>query len=121
MTWKTHGKSIVSLIATLIVVAYAAIKDVGTDGNVTPSEWVTVTIVGASTIIVWATANVPGFEKAKTFVAALMLVLNLLVTVIVGGISTDEWFFLGVQFLGALGIAGVPAVKHVATREVVSR
>lgn len=120
MTWKTHGKSIVSLIATLIVVAYAAIKDV-TEGGVTPSEWVTVVIVGFSTFVVWATANVPGFEKAKTIVATVTLILNLLVTVIVGGISTDEWFFLAVQALGALGIAGVPALKHVETRSVVTR
>jgi hypothetical protein len=120
MTWKTHGKSIISLLATLVIVGYAAVKDV-TEGGVTPSEYVTVIIAGFATFVVWATANISGFEKAKTLVAATALVLNLLVTIIVGGISTDEAFFLIVQFIGALGIAAAPATKQVIARTVIER
>jgi hypothetical protein len=119
MSWKTHGKSIVSLLGTLVIVGYAAIKDVS-EAGITPSEWVTVLIAGFSTIFVWAAANITGFDKAKTIVAAFMLVLNLLVTVIVGGVSTDEAFFLIVQFIGALGVAAVPATKAVVERKVIS-
>lgn len=119
MSWKTHGKSILSLLGTLIIVGYAAVKEVAESG-ITPAEWTTVAIAGFSTLFVWAAANISGFDKAKTFVAAFMLVLNLLVNVIGGGLTADEWFFLIVQFLGALGVAGAPAAKAIVERKVIS-
>jgi len=111
-----YGKSIAMLVATIAMAVLAVFRDVSTDG-VTPSEWVSVVIAAFTTVVVWATANVTGFEKAKTFVAAVGLVLNLLVSVIVGGITGDEWIFLALQFGGALGVAGASAPKHV-TRTV---
>lgn len=119
MTWKTHGKSILSLITTLFIIAYAAIQEVRVEG-ITPSEWVTVVIAAFSTVVVWLAANITGFDKAKTVVGALTLVLNLLVNVITGGISNDEWLFLAVQFVGALGVAAAPATKAVVERKVIS-
>jgi hypothetical protein len=120
MSWKTHGKSIMALLAALVmagVVAYQGLQDQG----VTPSEWVMVTIAVFSVIVTWATANIPGFEKAKTFVNAITVVLNLLVAIIVGGITSDEWLLLLVQFLGALGVAGAPAPVHAELRSTVTR
>lgn len=98
------------LLATLVMAAIAAYRELSADG-MTPSEWVTVLIALFSAITVWAAANVPSFSRAKTFVAAVGLVLNLLVSVIVGGITTDEWILLAVNFLGALGVAVAPAVS----------
>lgn len=117
MTWKTHGKSIVMLLATIVMAVLALLREVGSDG-MSPSEWVTVVIAVFTTVTVWGAANVPGFENAKTLFAAIGLALNLLVSLIVGGITADEWMLLAIQFLGALGVAGAPAVKQVAVRPV---
>lgn len=117
MTWKTHGKSIVMLLATLVMAVLASLREFGSDG-MTPSEWVTVVIALFTTVTVWAAANVPNFKNAKTVVAAVGLVLNLLVSLIVGGITSDEWMLLAIQFLGALGVAGAPATKQVAVPAV---
>lgn len=120
MSWRTHGKAIAMGVAAIAVAIIAAYKDVRGDG-ISPSEWVTVIIVAVTAIDVWATANVPGFDKAKQFVAAALLVLNLLVSYIVGGITTDEMLFLIIQFAGALGVFAAPATKHVSTNTVVGR
>jgi hypothetical protein len=98
------------LLATLVMAGLAAYREAATDG-MTPSEWVTVVIALFTTINVWATANVPAWASAKTFVAAVGLVLNLLVSAIVGGITGDEWMLLAIQFLGALGVVGAPSVS----------
>lgn len=118
MSWQTHGKSIVMGLAALVVAVLAGYREVVSDG-ITPSEWVIVIIVAVTAINVWATANVPGFEKAKTFVAALLFVLNLLIAKIVGGLTTDEVMFLIIQFFGALGVVIAPAISHVSTTTAV--
>lgn len=120
MSWKTHGKSLAMLLATLVMAALASYREFVADGSMTPSEWVTVVIAVFTTFTVWAAANISGFDKAKTLVAAAGLILNLLVSVIVGGITSDEWMLLAVQFLGALGVARAPAPKQVVERTVIS-
>lgn len=120
MSWKTHGKSLAMLFATLVMAGLAAFREFNADNAMTPSEWVLVVIALFTTFTVWAAANVTGFDRAKTLVAAVGLVLNLLVSLIIGGITTDEWMLLAVQFLGALGVAGAPANKKVVERTVTS-
>ncbi len=119
MTWRTHGKVILMGLATLVMALIAVYRDVA-DGGITSSEWVTVVIAGFAVAVTWASANITGFEKAKTFVAAVMLVLNLLVSVIVDGITADEAMFLALQFLGALGVSVAPAPKHIVDQVVVT-
>lgn len=90
-----------------------AYRVVASDG-VTMSEWIAVTLAVMGTINVWATANVPAFSKAKTLVAAVFLVGNLLQTYITGGISSNEWLLLVIQFIGALGVTVAPSVSVLA-------
>jgi hypothetical protein len=111
--WSKYGKSLAMLIATLVMAGLATYRAAAADG-MTPSEWVTVVIALFTTVNVWATANIPQWSSAKTFVAALGLVLNLLVSAIVGGISSDEWMLLAIQFLGALGVVGAPSVSKLS-------
>jgi hypothetical protein len=106
--WNKYGKSLAMLLAALVMAVLATYREVSGDGT-TGSEWVQVIIGGFTVIVVWAAANVPGFEKAKTLVAAIGLVLNLLVTAVNGGISGDEWIYLAIQFLGALGVSAAKA------------
>lgn len=110
MKWKTHGKSITMLLATLVMAVIATVRELAADG-MTPSEWVLVVVALFTTFTVWGAANVPGFERAKTWMAAVGLVLNSLVALIVGGLTADEVGLLVVQFLGALGVAAAPAVS----------
>lgn len=108
------------LLATIVMAVLASYREFVADGSMTPSEWVLVVVAVFTTFTVWATANITGFEKAKTLVAAAGLVLNLLVAFIVAGITTDEWMLLALQFLGALGVAGAPAPKQVVERTVIA-
>jgi uncharacterized membrane protein (UPF0182 family) len=109
--WQKYGKTYAMLIATLVMAGLASYRALAVDG-MTPSEWVSVVIALFTTITVWGAANIPSFAKAKTLMAAVGLVLNLLVSLIVGGITSDEWMFLAIQFLGALGVAVAPSVSN---------
>lgn len=113
MGWKTHGKAIAMGLAAVVMAGVTAYRVVAGDG-VTPSEWVTVVIAVLGTVNVWAAANVPSFAKAKTFVAAVFVVLSVLQTSITGGISGDEWLLLVLQFLGAVGVAAAPSRSTLA-------
>jgi uncharacterized protein YacL len=104
---------IAMLLATLVMAGLTVIRESQADRVIDAQEWVLVVISLFTTIVTWASANVPGFEKAKTVVAAVGLVLNLLVSYIVGGISNDEWMLLAINFLGALGVTFGPQPVHV--------
>jgi hypothetical protein len=95
-------------VGGVVMVVMMTIVDAQRDGLVQASEWVQVVIQGATVAIVWATANVPQFDKAKSFVAAVMVVLNLLVSYITDGVSGTEWINLAIAFLGAVGVYAVP-------------
>lgn len=95
------------LLGGVVMTGLQAYQAVTGDG-VTASEWVTVVIQVFTLVVIWAAANVPGFDKAKAWVAAIMLVLNLLVSSIVGGLTSMEVAQLVVAFLGAAGVFVTP-------------
>jgi hypothetical protein len=105
-------------LAAVVIAGVTAYRAVAGDDNVTPSEWIAVVIAVMGAVNVWASANVPAFSKAKTFVAALFVVAQLVQTAITGGITADEWMLIVIQFLGALGVAAAPAVSTLTAREV---
>lgn len=106
--WKTYGKSIMMAAAAIVIAGITAYRAVAGNG-VTASEWVAVVLAVMGAANVWAAANVPAFVKAKTLVAALFVVGQVVQTSITGGISADEWLLLVLQFLGALGVAAAPS------------
>jgi len=57
---------------------------------------------------VWATANLPQYEKMKTYVAAAIVVVQLLVGFITDGLTTNEIVNLIIAALAALGVAITP-------------
>lgn len=95
------------LLGGVVMAALQGYQAVLGDG-VTASEWVTVVIQAFTIVTVWGAANVPGFAKAKAWFAAVMLVLNLLVSAIVGGLTSTEVVMLVVAFLGAVGVFVTP-------------
>lgn len=120
MSWKTHGKTIAALLGAMVMAGVVAYQQVASDG-VTISEWITVVIAVFGVAVVWASANITGFSKAKTIVAALFIVLNLLVGFMTDNhLSGDEVMLLVIQFLSALGVAGAPATKQIVERTVIT-
>jgi ABC-type branched-subunit amino acid transport system permease subunit len=114
MNWNTHGKSIMMGLGAVVMAAVTSYQAVAGNG-VTLSEWVTVVIGVFGAVNVWAVANVPAFSKAKTLVAALFVVLNLLVGFLTDGrLTGDEITNLVIQALATLGVAAAPAVSVLA-------
>jgi hypothetical protein len=114
MNLKTHGKSLVMLLAALVMAGLLTFRDLAGNG-VTASEWVLVVTALFTTFTVWAAANIPSFTKAKNVVAAVGLGLSLLVGFLTDShLSGDEIMLLVVQLLGALGVAGAPSVSTLA-------
>lgn len=103
-----YFKLLPPVLGGVAMVVLMAVVDARSDGAVAASEIVQVVIQGATVLVVWATANVPEFDKAKTFVAGVMVVLNLLTSYITGGISDTEWMNLAIAFLSAVGVFAVP-------------
>lgn len=96
---------IIGGILMAILSAYANFDD---DEGITSSEWIQIAIQGLSVFIVWATSNLPEWPKMKVLVMAIMAVLNLLVTTVIGGLSTSEILNLAIAFLSALGVYIIP-------------
>jgi hypothetical protein len=118
ITFKTHGKSIMMGLAAVVIAGVTAWRAVAGDNNVTPSEWVAVVLAVMGAVNVWAAANIPAFARAKTVVAAVFVVGQLVQTYVTGGISQDEWMLLIIQFLGAVGVAAAPAVSTLTAQQV---
>ena len=84
------------------------VQQVNADNVITASEWVMVGLQALMAFNVWATANLPQYEKMKTYVAAAIVVLQLLVASITGGLTTNEIINLVIAFVAALGVAFTP-------------
>lgn len=101
------------LVGGIVMVVLQTLESVRA-GGVDASEWVTVVIQAFTLVTVWAAANIPEFSKAKAWVGATMLVLNMLVSFIVGGLDGTEVTQLVVAFLGAAGVFVTPGPIHTA-------
>ncbi|MGA8113180.1 MAG: hypothetical protein WCA46_05930 [Actinocatenispora sp.] len=97
-------KFLVAVAAAVATVLVSALSD----GHVSTVEWIQVAISVTTAVGVWATANVPTLTWAKAAVAAVLTVLNLLVTYISGGVTGPEWLNIGLAVLGTLGVYAVP-------------
>lgn len=120
MSWKTHGKVLAELLGALIMAGLVTWQEVETNG-VTLSEWVMVVIALFGVFVVWASANITNFNKAKVWVSAAFVVLNLLVGFLTDNrLESSEIVLLAVQFLSTLGVAAAPGPKHVVERTVIA-
>jgi hypothetical protein len=86
-----------------------SVQQATADGStIDHQEWVLVGLAALMAFNVWATANLPQYEKMKTYVAAAIVVAGALHTAIVGGISTPEIVNMIILALAALGVAFTP-------------
>lgn len=93
------------LVGLIVMALLTTFQDALTDQNISAQEWVQVTIQAVMAVNVWATANLPQFEKMKTLVAAVLVTLQALYTFVIGGVDTPELINLVITFLSALGVA----------------
>jgi hypothetical protein len=105
---STAGKSIIAFLYALAVVAVPFI-----DGTHAPSsvEWVQIAIAAATAITVYLTPLIPQAPYAKTAVGAVLAGLQVLVTVIDGGVSGSDVLLIVVAVAAAAGIQLAPAMS----------
>jgi len=65
------------------------IQQVNTDNRVSAAEWVMVALQAVMAINVYLTANLPQYVHMKTAVAAVIAVMQMLVTLVDGGLTTN--------------------------------
>lgn len=100
----SFGKATWPLLGLIAMAILTTIQDAFTDQHIDAQEWVLVLFQAIMAFNVWATANLPGYEKMKTYVAAVIAVVSALHVFIVGGVSSNELMNLGIVFLSALGV-----------------
>ena len=101
-------KLIWPILGLVVMAVLTTIQQVNADNHITASEWVMVGLQALMAFNVWATANLPQYEKMKTYVAAAIVVMQILVASIVGGLTTNEIINLVIAFVAALGVAFTP-------------
>lgn len=98
--WPVLGLFLMAILTT--------IQQVNTDNHISASEWVMVGVQAVMALNVFLTANLPQYDKMKTYVSASIVALQLLVTLIDGGLTTNEIVNLIITFVAALGVHFTP-------------
>ncbi|SRR6266542_1270187 len=100
-----YAKAIVAVLVTVLAAIGAAMTG---DNTISSVEWVNVAIMGAGAAGVFAAPNVPGAVYTKAILAVLTAGLTVLVSAVVGGITTTEWIQIVLAGAGALGVWVLP-------------
>lgn len=76
---------------------------------INPTEWVNFAIMMAGAVGVFVATDFPAgvWAYCKPIIAAVTAGLVVASSAIIGGITTPEWFQIGVAVLGALGVLGL--------------
>jgi hypothetical protein len=98
----------VSLSGLVIMSVFTGLQDVLTDRVITSQEWIQVAIQLVMVLNVYLAANLPGYERAKFYVAAVIAGLQALYTLVPGGVDLTEGINLVITILAALGVTLVP-------------
>jgi|SRR5689334_6363151 len=104
---RGFGKAIVAIIAAVLMTVY----DFVDDGHLDSVEWVKVAIAFAVAVSVYLVPLTPEWPWMKTAIAVILSLLNVLVIVIVGGVSQQEIIELLIAIVTPLGIGLAPAVS----------
>ncbi len=103
-----YGKAIAATVFAALTALYAVSSG---DDRVDPDEWVAIAIATVSAVGVYLVPLAPRYRWAKTAVAALLAGLQVLATVILGGLDADEWLLVLIAVGQALGVAVAPATS----------
>jgi hypothetical protein len=101
-------KLILPILGLVVMAILTTLQQAMADNVIGPEEWVQVALQAVMVVNVWATANLPQYKSMKSIVAGVIAVLSLLVTVIIGGVDTQEMINLVITFVAALGVVFIP-------------
>lgn len=105
---QTYGKSIV---AFLYAVAVVAVPLASGDRHVDPAEGVAIAIAACTAALTYLVPLVPSAPWTKTAIGAVLAGLQVLTTVIVGGIDGNDVLLIVFAVASFLGIAVAPAAS----------
>lgn len=106
--FQTYGKSIV---AFLYAVAVTAVPFFSGDHHVDASEGVAIAIAVCTAALTWLVPLVPSATWTKTAIGAVLAGLQVLTTVVVGGVDANDMLLIAFAVLSFLGIAVAPAIS----------
>jgi len=110
-----YGKAISAVAYFALVAAYAAISG---DNRIEPDEAVAIAIAGVNAVAVYVMPLAPDARWAKTAINVLLGVLQVLATVILGGLDSNESILLA---LTAANLVGGGALTSVSDNGVSSK
>lgn len=102
-----YGKAIVAVLVAGVVVAYQALSG---DQRIEPAEWVSVAIAVATAVGVYLIPLAPHAKWAKTAVAVVLALLQVVSQgILAGGFHVDQLLLSLIAVAGAVGIYIAPA------------
>lgn len=106
--FTTYGKAIV---AALYAIAIVAVPLFSGDHHVDPSEGVAIAIAVCTALLTYLVPLVPSAPWTKTAIGAVLAGLQVLTTVIVGGVDGNDMLLIAFAVASFLGIAVAPAIS----------
>lgn len=106
--FNRYGKALAATVFAALTALYATSSG---DGRVDPDEWVAIAIAVVSAVGVYLVPLAPRYRWTKTAVAALLAGLQVLATVVLGGMDANEWLLVVIAIGQALGVAAAPATS----------
>lgn len=106
--FQTYGKSIVAFIYAVAVVAVPFFSG---DGRVDASEGVAIAIAVCTAALTWLVPLAPSAPWTKTAIGAVLAGLQVLTTVVVGGVDANDVLLIAFAVASFLGIAVAPAIS----------
>lgn len=99
------AKALVQLVMTVLAGVVPAL----TAGPLTPAAWVNIVALGAGVVMVYNTANIPGWSWAKMIASGVSAVAVVLLSAITdGALSPAEIIQMILAFAAAVGVGAVP-------------
>ncbi|MDG4798997.1 hypothetical protein [Micromonospora sp. WMMD980] len=111
--FQTYGKALVAVVAAALTVAYGALSG---DQHIDPDEAVQIAIAAATAVGVYLVPLAPQYRWGKTAIAVVLSVLQVLTTVILGGLDSGEWIALLLAAATVLGVGVAPAASDNGVR-----
>ena len=105
---RKYGKALAAVVGAALMVAYGALSG---DQHVDPEEGVQIAVSVATAAGVYLVPLAPQYRWGKTAVAVVLGGLQVLATVILGGVDSAEWIAIVLAALTAAGVGIAPAVS----------
>jgi hypothetical protein len=101
-----YGKALAAVVFAFLTALYSGLSG---DDILEASEWVNIGIAAATAVGVYLVPLDPKFRWGKTAVGVILSVLQVMYTVVIGGLDSNEWIMLALAALTALGVGVAPA------------